>query len=369
MPEAVSEPAARLLAAIRHSARIVLINLSVLLTLLAPIELIFGGWFGGPGDITLLNVRPNTLDVQPSPLYPPAARITYSRDRYGLRGPERQPAGIDVLAVGGSTTNERLLDDSDTWTARLQTLLRQRGCRLSIANSGIDGYSTVAHIASFTTWFNRIPGLKPRFMLLYVGINDAELPPGSLTPADSQKFATPYRRFEHYVAAHSALRGLYVTLRGMWRARQARLEHGAMPIPADPVWEAATLPADLAAEIAAKTAAYRERLETLNRLVREFGARPVYITQSRVDGRLNDGAWQQIAGSDGARRTATLAAFNRVTLDLCHERGETCIDLAAGLAFARDDFYDAVHTTRGGAARIADFLAGALEPLLCRSAG
>lgn len=347
------------------SAKILAINLIVLVALLIPIELAFGTWFAGRGTISMLNVRPNTFDVEPSPSYPPGTLITYRRDAYGFRGGTGNPADIGVLAIGGSTTNERLLDDRDTWTARLQALLAENGCPLTIANAGVDGYSTVAHIASFDGWFDRVPGLKPGFILVYVGINDAGVDPRTVAPADSQRYASALRRFDHYVAANSAVRRLYVSLRGWWRARQAHLLHGEAPLQRGAVWELAILPADFDSEISGKLRAYRARLERLTALIRNFGAHPIYVTQQRVDGRLVDGRWLQVAGSNGARETATVAAIDRTTLSFCKESGEVCIDLAGQLAFAPGDHYDGLHTTPAGSLRIARFLSQELAPVVC----
>jgi lysophospholipase L1-like esterase len=358
-----------ILTMLRGSAKILGVNFLVAMVLLVPIELTFGNWFAGRDAIDLLNVRPNTYDIEPSPLYAPGTLITYQRDAYGFRGGAINPADISVVAIGGSTTNERLLDDRDTWTARLQRLLTERGCSRTVANAGIDGYSTVAHIASFDGWFDRVRGLKPAFVLAYVGINDAGVEPSAVTPADSQRYTSALRRFSHYVAANSALRRLYVSLRGWWRARQAHVLHGEVPLLRQTIeWQPAGLPADFDAEIAGKLHTYRQRLEQLSALIRKFGARPIYITQPRVDGRLVDGQWQQIAGSDGARDTATVAAINGTTLAFCRDTGETCIDLDGQLGFAPGDHYDAVHTTPAGSARIARFLSQELGPILCPAA-
>jgi hypothetical protein len=88
-----------------------------------------------------------------------------------------------------------------------------------------------------------------------------------------------------------------------------------------------------------------------------------------VDGRLVEGKWQQIAGSDGARNTATVMAINRATLAFCRETGEACIDLAEKIDFVPDEFADALHTNPAGSARIGRFLSGELGPLLCGAAG
>ena len=101
-------------------------------------------------------------------------------------------------------------------------------------------------------------------------------------------------------------------------------------------------------------------------LIRNFGATPIYVTQQRFDGRLVDGGWQELTGTPGAERAARLAAIDKVTLDVCRTTGTLCIDLADDLHFEPGDYYDAVHTTQSGSARIAEFLADRLDPVLCQ---
>jgi lysophospholipase L1-like esterase len=362
-------PTGRALSFLRRGARIAGVNLLILVVLLIPLELWFGRWFAGPGAVSMFDATPGRVEVRSSPLYPAGTTITNSRDRNGFRGDAGDAAKIDVLVLGGSTTAERYIDDKDAWTAQLQRLLRQSDCPITIANAGVDGYSSVGHIASFAGWFDRVPGLKPRFMLVYLGINDAAVNPQAAWYEDSVRYKSRWRQIEHYVAARSALHRLYVSLRGWWQARRNQLVHDEVPITPGSVWAPASLPPDFDAILAPKVQAYRQRLRRLTELVRGFGARPIYITQRRMDGRLVEGEWQQIVGSDGARNTATVIAINRATLGFCREAGETCVDLAEKIEFAPGEFADALHTNPAGSAHIGRFLAGELGPLLCGAAG
>jgi lysophospholipase L1-like esterase len=353
---------------VSRALKIVLTNLLVGLALLVPIELYFGTWLAGQGGISRYDAQPNIVQRLESPAYPPGTVITYRRNKFGFRGGPMDPASIDVLAIGGSTTNERLLDEKDTWTAVLQRLLREQDCPVTIANAGIDGYSTAGNIASFEGWLNEIPGLKPRVVLVYVGINDASLDPQRVNLLESERYRSRWRQFQHLVAAHSALYRLFATVRGSIRARNARLLYNENPIHDAINWEPATLPVDFAAVVRQNVAAYRERLGELNARIHKFGAQPVYITEWRGDGRLVDGQWQQWQTpfrSAGAEETAMLEAINNETLAFCREHGETCIDAANRLGFTLSDLYDAVHTSPAGSARFARFLASRLAPLVC----
>ena len=44
----------------------------------------------------------------------------YKRDNYGLRGDYNKISDIEIAAIGGSTTDERWIDDKLTWTYLLQ---------------------------------------------------------------------------------------------------------------------------------------------------------------------------------------------------------------------------------------------------------
>jgi hypothetical protein len=202
-------------------------------------------------------------------------------------------------------------------------------------------------------------------MLVYLGINDAAVNPKAGWYEDSVRYKSRWRQIEHYVASRSALHQLQVTLRGWWQARKNQLIHDEVRITMSTSWEPASLPSDLDAELAPKTAAYRERLSRLTKLIRDFGARPIYITQKRMDGRRVRGEWQQIAGSNGARNTAAVDAINRSTLAFCRDTGEICIDLADKIDFTASEFADAIHTNPAGSAHIARFLAEPLLPVFC----
>src|SRR5262249_17365862 len=190
------------------------LNCLVLVLWLLPVALWFGPWLDGPGAISMLDANPGRVETRSSPLYPPGVTITSSRNQYGFRGGPGDPAKIDALVLGGSTTAERFVDDKDTWTEQLEARLRESGCPIETANCGVDCYSTVGHIASVQGWFDRVPGLKPKFLLVYVGINDAAVEPKAGWYEDSVRYKSRWRQIEHCIAARSALHRLHATLRG-----------------------------------------------------------------------------------------------------------------------------------------------------------
>ncbi len=59
--------------------------------------------------------------------------FVYRRDTMGFRGPGVDPAGITILTLGGSTTNQLYLPEEATWQAVLERSLRQGGHEVVVA--------------------------------------------------------------------------------------------------------------------------------------------------------------------------------------------------------------------------------------------
>jgi hypothetical protein len=140
------------------------------------LELIFGKWFEKEAQLLDLGViKDKNYTISIDGLYEGAHEINYSRDKYALRGVHtlNQPEKIKILTVGGSTTDQRYIDDTLTWQAILEKTVLKSFPHYYVSNAGVDGQSTLGHIANFEHWFTKIPQQKPDFVFFYVGINDA----------------------------------------------------------------------------------------------------------------------------------------------------------------------------------------------------
>jgi len=346
--------------------RIISINLGLLIGVLILAELIFGNWIFGP-DYSVLNVpRNETRYLDVSEFIKPGKVITYTRDEHGLRGDYGgDPAKIDVLVIGGSTTNERFLHDQETWVAQLQERFKANGTDLKIINAAVDGQSTRGHIRAFDLWFPNIPSLKPKFVLAYVGINDVAV------GADRDKFdemQSPdvYRQMRQYIMNHSILYNQFRRIRGSFVAQRTRLMHGGNAYRTG-VWVPVTDWVDqekLRSEHAQALRNYQRRLRTLTSRIKRFGATPIYVTQRRGDYRFLEGELEVLVQEAQVtetfkptdRQLALMTLFNDVTLSMCREMKLTCVDLDGDIEFGIGDFYDAFHTMPSGSAKVADFL-------------
>ncbi len=154
-------------------AKLLFVNLAVLALGLVVLELAFGNWVRPDqlNRLNLLKTREIRYDVDGA--YGTDHTYTvYRRDAYGFRGSYPSLSEIDVLTLGGSTTDQRHIHEGETWQDVLHENFAADGRAVSIVNAGIDGQSTYRHIKNFVWWFPGVQGLRGRYCLVYVGIND-----------------------------------------------------------------------------------------------------------------------------------------------------------------------------------------------------
>jgi lysophospholipase L1-like esterase len=338
------------------------IYINFLLIFIATIiaELIFGGWIGDNyGVLVIPKDFKRRFDVKE--LYTrDHSIIDYTRDKNGLRGSDTDPETIDILAVGGSTTNELFVDDTETWTAVLQNLFQSNGMQIKVVNGGVDGQSTIGHIANFDYWYPKIEKFKPRYFLFYVGINDTAITKsGYLSKQD--RLINPQKLIKQYIMNNSAIYTLFRNVRGIVRARKANLIQHTKSFNGYKWSSAATQPNFEIARLRYRDElnAYSRRLQLLIKRTRSLGAVPIIVTQhdatyrlrgNRVLGRITNN------GGIDFGNYVILAVHNYVAMLECKKAEAICIDLFSYTRFRDGDHYDAVHTTPQGSLKIGNFL-------------
>ena len=350
-------------------ARLVGINLAILLAGVVIIELIFGNWIFGPHLGYLTISRDVALHYDLNPVDPGGGVGTYTRDKYGLRGDYGgDPANIDILVMGGSTTNELYVSDEKTWVAQLDGLLAQGGYKLKAINAGVDGHSSIAHLRSFDVWLPQIPRLHPKYILFYIGINEppADALEGLQFLEEKRFWPKAIRTFKN----NSAINALYRTIRGSLRAHQVRLVHQRVDLTSARMvetWDHDPKEVQSLREAwQARLDAYEARAHKLVALTRGWGAQPIFVTQVRGDYR-----WQGddlVAISKGSIAVALeLHMFNEVTLKVCRDEKMICVDLERRLKVEDGDFYDFAHVVSSGSRKVAQVIYDGLAPCLPKS--
>lgn len=342
---------------VSRGARIGAVNLGVLAIGVLALELAFGNWFS-PNRMNRLNIpRDAVRFADVSALYPSTDRLVrYSRDAHGFRGAYASVDRIDILTLGGSTTDQRYIADGQTWQDVLAQVYADHGARVSVVNAGVDGQSTYGHIKNFEWWFPFVPHLKARYFLLYIGLNDFYKDDDYVT----DRLVKPSSPLKALLEQNSALYHVYRTVYGMYQAGVvAKLRHRGVKFDALD-WTPVPNLQDHEALIHGRRRAYRERLLTLGQKVAQEGSGLICVTQpsrayKKVNGSLVGvtplGEYTGMA-INGVDYYNMIQLFNRTTLQTCKELGGLTIDLANEVEWDDGDFYDFSHSTPRGAEKI-----------------
>lgn len=349
---------------LRAWAKVLGVNLIVALVGVILLELTLGRWFA-PYHPPSGSIFRRTFKLEQR-YYEPHGVITYVRDEYGLRGPEKDLSKIEVVTVGGSTTDQILISEGETWQDVIHALTG-----IGITNAGDEGISSTGHVVALVEWLHRIPNFHPRFYLHYIGLNDAAFAylwtlPGSKGFAETQIADQENRR-----ALHRFIRGRSALVQG-FIALKSWLSGPPAIFSAQPASRDASAP-EVRAEVNQQPImGYIQRIyePNLRRLILEHqkrGEHAIMVSQTtrpsmfRVEG---DTVWVRDPGVAGY--VVALRLINVATRRVCLEHVPTChfIDLASEMSFSDDEFYDRVHTTPAGARRIGVYLAGKLLPIV-----
>jgi lysophospholipase L1-like esterase len=343
------------------------------------LELLFGAWILHD-PVRILNIPRNvsieyTMD---SPYFPQKISL-YKRDEWGLRGGYERPSEIDILTIGGSTTEQRYISEGQTWQDVLKDNFASADLDITVINAGVSGQSTFGHIRNFDLWFAHIPGLKPKYILAYVGNNDMFLEvPNSHWDDLGGTSATSLMT---EIKDKSALFYLWRTLRGMYLAREHGLSDSVVDFE-NGTWVSEPARTDYRHVLKERVQTYGNRLSVLIDKIEAFGSTPIIVTQARGDYRFDNGRLVGLAGAqgrafrgfvdsalgdldsfpfNGVDHYHILSLFNETTVFVCQQKGAICIDLGNELHFGIGDFYDYVHNTPRGAKKIGDYLYAKLK--------
>jgi len=339
---------------------------AILLACAFIIEIIFGSWLFGTSYGNFLIPRNVVRTFDTTDLYASGGTIHYSRDKHGLRGEYNKLADIDFLTIGGSTTNLLYIDDDKTWQEELRRNFLGGGKQVTVVNAGVDGHSTFGHIATFDKWFPLIPTLKSKYVIAYIGINDRGLKDEN--KYDTMQAPDPLKRARYYILNHSALYYLFRTVRGMLRAKNAKLIHGASSYHTVEWVESFEQGASFVIpnSYVDMLDKYRARVRFLIKKITAFGAVPVLVTQPIASYRFKDGKVLLPKNKNGEPMPngyIGIMSYNAATMEECVEAKAICLDLASEVTFEIMDFYDSIHMTPEGNKKVGNFLYKKLQDI------
>jgi len=334
--------------------KIIYLNIIFLLLGLLLIEFIFGNWIFGPKFSSLI-IKRNITKVWNPVHYQSDHTAMYKKDKYGFRGDYKSISHIKILTVGGSTTDERWIDENLTWSYLLQKKLESTYNNIKVANAGVDGQSTIGHLKNFEICFNQIPNLKPDYFIYYIGINDSIL---LLKALDKYEHKTNYNeadlllneelfeRVSKYLKNNSVFYKIFKLTDGYFLAKKYGVIHFTN------TWEISKKldPIEINQEdkIAVKFLIdYKRRLKKISQETNKYNSKTILVTQKLYKDHPLSNA---------------LNLVNNATKIFCIEDHVTCLPLDEKINFDfENEFYDLLHTRPSGNERIAEFISSELK--------
>ena len=146
-------------------------NLLFLFTLLILIELIFGYWFDDDNFGIHMRKHRNKYELYETKFNKKEYKFFYKRNFYGFRDEQIENLNkINYIFLGGSTGNERFLPQNLTIVGKLNKKFENE--KIKIINASVDGKTLKGHINDFKFWFPKLNNFKPKYFIIYTGIND-----------------------------------------------------------------------------------------------------------------------------------------------------------------------------------------------------
>ena len=306
--------------------------------------------------------------------------VVQQRNSLGFRGPE-PPAdfarGLTVVTVGGSTTECFDLADDKTWPYMLGVDLQRHFQPLWLNNAGLSGNSTFGHYILMQDYLVK---LQPKVAIFLVGINDVGL--RSERDFDERLHEVNFRSLERFLASaavHSELATAALNLYRFYFPKSTMINNQRDPQEIDlkKLPDFKVSPEKLAAMIKDHRAhylgPYKKRLERLIAICREHNIMPVLLTQPVLYGDIVDETTGVALGHkfvakdmDGATAWDILELYNNVTREVGREQGVPVIDLAREMPKDSRYYFDLMHYTNAGAAKVADIIDAGLTPVLAQ---
>jgi len=300
------------------------------------------------------------------------AVTTHTKNSLGFRGPDPPKdfgKRLTLITIGGSTTECLFLSDGKTWTDAMARRLQRSFPDIWVNNAGLDGQSTYGHLILLRDF---VETLHPRVAVFLIGVNDIGLAASNpydtaLTPAGS-----PLRSAAIFVRDHLELVALAQNLARVARAKEEGFGHGQIDLKTLPHLEdddtntRATL-----AKFSAALPAFASRVAAIVDECRSHGIEPVLVTQPGLYGDSVDPSTGvdlstvQVQGAANGRlwwRVQEL--YNDVTRATARAHGVVLVDAARELPKDSRLFYDFMHFTNEGAAKLGELVASGIETRL-----
>ena len=324
-------------------------------------ELLNGFWFKSELEKNLLNLNALykvDLQLDSNDFYENSKTISYSRNNYGLRTNCQRMADIDLVSIGGSTTDQRYIDFENTFSFILQQAIsKNKDSTYCIANAGVDGHKLSDHIISFNDWFPLIPSLKPNYYLLNIGINDAAiLNDISIKNISATNNFISYAKFQIIRNSY-----LYSFIKKIRNLVGISLDHfGVLThkknIKSDFEYTALKNSTKLKNDIIKNSETFGTNFRKMITIIKNKGATPICISQVALFVKNSKGINKAFPYKNnflnGLDLQLSLDLINNQIMEICADEGGIIVNVDNSY-FIESDFYDFVHHNPQGSRKLA----------------
>ncbi len=366
------------------------VNVAIITTILTLLFVEFGlNWYLPPVGRYYVRHPHQQVVFNPKGLMGVSGESRFITNAEGFRGDEfSDQDDYRLLAVGGSTTECLVLDQTETWPQRLQDRLNQNDNQLKVwvGNAGQGGRTTREHIMHLRYLLPQYPSLKA--VILMVGINDLALrlsqgeayDPNYLNTRQAEQELIerafylrvnqdPYKPYYHQSAIWRLGEQIWQARTLAQTAKDIDIEdEGATAmVSRRALRKNASIIKDELPDLSFALAEYERNLNTLIDIAQAHHTRLILMTQptlwqADLSPAEQDLLWFGWGGDREYYYSVTALAegisrYNQTLLTVCKQRQIECLDLANLLPQDTTIFFDDVHFNESGAEQVAKSIA------------
>ena len=321
--------------------RLVTYNFLVFLLLIIFLEATLGYWFKKE-NFGIYMRKERKINWQTTSYFNGKEyKFFYKRNFWGFRGNEFNPKNVKIIFEGGSTGNQRFTPENLTIVGHLNKKFSDTNQDELIYNASTDGKSVTGYINDFKHWFSKIPELKPKYVIFYIGINDRFIDDNFYL--DNKISESTIDQVKDYIKNNSIIVDKFKDFKNKYYPKntlaydlnKADLYDNFTYINFQ---EASKKHLEIDQTNKNLIKKFNLKLDKLNLIINSKKIQPIFITQAMFNG-LED---------------KRLFLINNELKKFALENNYFLIPLDEMIVFNKDDFFDPIHTTPKGSKKIAD---------------
>lgn len=321
--------------------RLVTYNFLVFLLLIIFLEATLGYWFKKE-NFGIYMRKERKINWQTTSYFNGKEyKFFYKRNFWGFRGNEFNPKNVKIIFEGGSTGNQRFTPENLTIVGHLNKKFSDTNQDELIYNASTDGKSVTGYINDFKHWFSKIPELKPKYVIFYIGINDRFIDDNFYL--DNKISESTIDQVKDYIKNNSIIVDKFKDFKNKYYPKntlaydlnKADLYDNFTYINFQ---EASKKHLEIDQTNKNLIKKFNLKLDKLNLIINSKKIQPIFITQAMFNG-LED---------------KRLFLINNELKKFALENNYFLIPLDEIIVFNKDDFFDPIHTTPKGSKKIAD---------------